>query len=276
MRRRAKLLAVTSIAASLVANLAAANVFVADRRVQNDAARPPFRSVGVLHHPEGGGGGTAFLVSSCHIATAYHVAFLSREDLGALARRETTPDDVPEFLVGPDPAVPSRFKAKTRAHVVAFGRFSATNYRGMAGDWAILSLDDCLGTQYGYLRYARRAPSGPMPSGALMTIGFPASRSGMTVERGCKARDFGPVPDLIGVDCAFESGMSGGPILEQQSDGSWLVVGLVQQSMSSVDRVLPSYSMMHRNQMLAVTAFRKALDDAFREDAKRLIAERPK
>ena len=279
MRRRAKLLGVTGIAASLVANVATANVFVADRRVQHDGARPPFRSVGVLHHPEGGGGGTAFLVSSCHIATAYHVAFQSREDLGALARRKTTPGDVPEFHVGPVPGLASRFRAKTRAHVVAFGQFSATDYRGMAGDWAILRLDDCLGTKYGYLRYARHAQRGPMPSGALMTIGFPASRSGqpgMTVERGCRARDFGPVPDLVGVDCAFESGMSGGPILEQQGDGSWLVVGLVQQSMSSVDGILPSYSMMHRNQMLAVTAFRKALDDAFRADAKRLLAERPK
>jgi len=279
MRRHAKLLGLAGVAASLVAHVAAANVFVADRRVQNDGAQPPFRSVGMLHHSDAGAGGTAFLVSSCHIATAYHVAFLSRENPGALARRKATPDDAPEFLLGPDPEVASRFMAKTRAHVVAFGRFAATNYRGMAGDWAILKLDDCLGTKYGYLRYARHTQSRPMPSGALMTVGFPASRSGqpgITVEWGCRARDFGPVAELIGVDCAFESGMSGGPILEQQADGSWLVVGLIQQSMGSVDGVLPGYSMMHRNQMLAVTAFRKALDEAFRADAKRLLAEPPK
>jgi hypothetical protein len=116
-----------------------------------------------------------------------------------------------------------------------------------------------------------------MPSGPLMTIGYPASRSGqvgLTVETGCKARDHGPVAELVGVDCAFESGMSGGPVLERQSDGSWLVVGLVQQSMGAVDGVLPEYSMEHRNQMVAVAAFRKALDDAFRADAKRLLADR--
>lgn len=279
MRARAKLLGLAVVAASLVAHVAAANIFVKDRRVQDEGTRPPFRSVGMLHHPDAEAGGTAFLVSSCHIATAYHVAFLSREDPGALARRKATPDDAPEFLVGPDPALASRFIDKTRARVVAFGRFSAKDYRGMAGDWAILRLDDCLGTKYGYLRYARHAPSGPMPSGALMTIGFPASRSGLTgitVERGCKARDFGPVADLIGVDCAFEGGMSGGPILERQGDGSWLVVGLIQQSLGSVDGVLPGYAMTHRNQMLAVTAFRKALDDAFKEDAKRLLAEHRK
>ena len=70
--------------------------------------------------------------------------------------------------------------------------------------------------------------------------------------------------------------MSGGPILEQQGDGSWLVVGLVQQSLGDVTGILSRYSMMHRNQMLAVTAFRNALDRAFRADAKRLLAEHSK
>ena len=103
-----------------------------------------------------------------------------------------------------------------------------------------------------------------------------ARQTGITIERGCKARDFGPVADLIGVDCAFESGMSGGPILEQQGDGSWLVVGLVQQSLGDVTGILSHYSMTHRNQMLAVTAFRNALDRAFRADAQRLLAEHSK
>ena len=64
-----------------------------------------------------------------------------------------------------------------------------------------------------------------------MTIGFPgsrATRAGITVESGCRARDYGPVPSLLGVDCAFEAGMSGGPVLERQDDGSWLVIGLIQ------------------------------------------------
>jgi hypothetical protein len=94
------------------------------------------------------------------------------------------------------------------------------------------------------------------------------------VETGCRARDHGPVTGLVGVDCAFESGMSGGPILERQGDGSWRVVGLIQQSMAPVDGVLPEYSMAHRNQMLYVSAFRKALDNALKSDARRLLAER--
>jgi hypothetical protein len=280
MRARPKLLGVTFVAALLTARVASANIFVADHRVQNDGARPPFRSVGVLRHPETGEAGTAFLVSSCHIATAYHVAFGSPANARPRVAPSTrSPGEAAEFLIAPDSRRASRFLATTRARIVAFGRFVATTYQGMTGDWAILRLDQCLGAKYGYLRYARPEPGVAMPSGKLMTIGFPASRStqpGVTVEVGCKARDFGPAAELIGVDCAFESGMSGGPILEQQSDGSWLVVGLIQQSVGAVDGVLPEYSMTHRNQMVAVAAFRKALDDAFRADARRLLADRVK
>jgi hypothetical protein len=249
--------------------------------VQRDAALPPFRSVGVLHHAGIGAGGTAFLVSSCHIATAYHVAFMSGRDprTGAVGIGPQPGGRTAQFLIGPSPQAPGKFAAKTRATVVAFGRFSKTDFRGMAGDWAILRLDECLGTKYGYLEYARPDRDRPMPSGLLMTIGFPASRAdrpGITVETGCKARDHGPVAELVGVDCAFENGMSGGPVLERQSDGSWQVVGLIQQSMSPVDRVLPDYSMTHRNQIVYVIAFRKAIENALRADAKRLLAPREK
>jgi hypothetical protein len=266
------------IALWLVAQAAHANIFVADRREQRDAALPPFRSVGVLHHPDAGAGGTAFLVSSCHIATAYHVAFMDPRNRRSGARETGRPrvGYGAEFLVAPDPKVPLKFAAKTRATVVAFGHFSKSTFKGMAGDWAILRLDECLGTKYGYLKYARPDRDSPMPTGALMTIGFPGSRAsqpGITVETGCKARDHGPVAELVGVDCAFESGMSGGPVLERQSDGTWRVVGLIQQSMAPVAGVLPEYSMTHRNQMVYVTAFRKAIDNALKADARRLLSE---
>ena len=262
-----------------IAQAAQANIFVSDRREQRDATPPIFRSVGVLHHPQAGAGGTAFLVSSCHIATAYHVAFMSRRNptTGAVEIAHPRIGHTADFLLGPDPRVASKFAVKTRATVVAFGRFSQADFHGMAGDWAILRLDRCLGRTYGYLSHARPDRDTSMPARELMTIGFPASRAarpGITVESGCKARDHGPVAGLVGVDCAFESGVSGGPVLERQSDGRWLVVGLIQQSMAPVDRVLPEYSMAHRNQMVYVTAFQKAVDNALRADAKRLLSER--
>jgi len=67
--------------------------------------------------------------------------------------------------------------------------------------------------------------------------------------------------------------MSGGPVLEKQIDGSWLVVGLIQQSMGATDQLLPSYSMAYRNQVLSVAAFRKALDGVLRSEGRRILAK---
>jgi hypothetical protein len=209
--------------------------------------------------------------------TAYHVAFMKQRD-PVTGRVETFPGKVghaAEFVVGPLPEAPGAFGARARAVVVGFGRFSDGSFEGMAGDWAILRLDPCLGREFGFLKYARPAVDRPLPTGALMTIGFPRSRigqRGVTVETGCSARDHGPVDGLLGVDCAFEVGMSGGPVLERQADGSWLVVGLIQQSLGAADRVLPTYSMAHRNQVVRVSAFREALERALRAEGRRALA----
>ena len=276
---RSKLRAAACIAFGLVAEVASANMFVEDRREQRDSGLPIFRSVGMLVHRQAGGGGTAFLVSRCHIVTAHHVAFPKERD-GVMENIEALPGKAghaSEFIIGSHPAIPGRFVARARATVVESGSFSDGSFDGMAGDWAILRLDECLGRKFGFLNYARPGPDGPMPRGELMTIGFPRSRArqaGITVETGCRARDHGPVEGLVGVDCAFEAGMSGGPVLERQGDGNWLVVGLIQQSMGATDKVLPSYSMAHRNQVVPVTAFRKALDAVLRAEGKRVLAKR--
>lgn len=279
MIARPKLPAVVCIALWLVAEVAVANILVEDRREQRDSGLPILRSVGMLVHPQAGGGGTAFLVSRCHIVTAHHVA-IPKETDRATENIEPLPGKVghaAEFIIGPHPAIPGRFVARARATVVELGNFSSGTFDGMAGDWAILRLDECLGKKFGFLKYARPGPASPMPRGELMTIGFPRSRArqaGITVETGCKARDHGPVAGLIGVDCAFEAGMSGGPVLERQIDGSWLVVGLIQQSTGGTANLLPSYSMAYRNQVVSVTAFRKTLDEVLRAEGKRALAKR--
>ena len=263
----------------LIAQLAAANVFVEDRRDQRDSRLPIFRSVGMLVHPGAGGGGTAFLVSRCHIVTAYHVAFPQARSTvdGDVETVRAKVGQAALFVIGPDPMSPGTFASHSRATVVAFGNFSAGSFDGMAGDWAILKLDECLGKKFEFLKLARPGRDSPMPRGELMTVGFPRSRAkepGITVETGCRARDHGPVAGLVGVDCAFEAGMSGGPVLEKQSNGSWLVVGLIQQATGGTDKLLPSYSMAYRNQMVDVTAFRRALDRVLRAEGKRVLATR--
>ena len=254
-----------------------ANIFVLDRREQRDGALPPYRSVGVLHHPTTRAGGTAFLIGRCHVLTAFHVAFMRDVDAktGKVRLDPAKLGHAAEFLIGPDAKVAGRFAAKTRARVVAFGRFSPDDYRGMAGDWALLRLDRCLGEKYGFLALAR-ATGEPMPKGTLMTAGFPHSRRqqpGITIEIGCTARDYGPAAGLVGIDCAFENGMSGGPVWEKGADSRWRVVGLIQQSLGAVGHALPAYAMEHRNQMLTASAFRAAVEHALRTEAKRALAQ---
>jgi hypothetical protein len=232
----------------------------------------------MLQHEAIGAGGTAFLVDRCHVVSAFHVAFMGGRD-PATGKVATTPPRVGHeatFLIGLDPARPGRFADRTRARVVAFGRFSADDFAGVAGDWAILRLDRCLGERYGSLPLAPPRDDAALPAGALTTIGFARSRAeqrGITVERGCRARDRGPVDVLVGVDCAFERGMSGGPILARQPDGRWVVVGLVQQSTGAEETLLPAYTMASRNQMLAVAAFRDALRAVQRSGARRTLPQ---
>jgi len=82
----------------------------------------------------------------------------------------------------------------------------------------------------------------------------------VAVEEGCRAREAGPVTGLIAVDCAFEAGMSGGPVLERQPDGQWQVVGIMQLRVSPVEGVLPAFEHRHRNQMVHAVAFFRSLE----------------
>jgi hypothetical protein len=277
MPARTRSMVIAALVLLLVAHDTQANVFVEDRRQQRDPTLPLFRSVGVLHHADTGAGGTAFLVGPCHVLTAFHVAFMRSHDpaTGRVAVSPARVGHTADFLIGLGPKVPGRFKARTPARVVAFGAYSDADYTGMAGDWAILRLDRCLGETYGYLKLGPARADDVLPDGELMTIGFPRSRgerAGVAVERGCRAQDHGPAPGLVGVDCAFENGMSGGPVLERSGNLGWRVMGIVQQSLGDVDGILPAYSMAHRNQVVSAVAFRKALDQVLRAQAKRALA----
>ena len=243
---------------------AAANVFVADRREYRPADQPLLRSVGILANARRQVG-TAFLVGECHVMTAFHSAFF--RDAQARASDELVggprPGHALAFYIGPDPERPGLFRHGSVARVVDYGNYHPAAPRGMTGDWAILQLEDCLGREYGFLPHLRPTSGDYLPRGPLMTISFPYSgwnRPGVAVEEGCRARDSGPVTGLIAVDCAFEGGMSGGPVLERQPDGEWRVVGIMQLRFSPVERVLPAFEHRHRNQMVHAVAFFRSLE----------------
>ena len=243
---------------------AAANIFVADRREYRPADQPLLRSVGLLVNGRRQVG-TAFLVGECHVMTAFHSAFfrdaqaISGNELAGGPRTGRTLS----FHIGPDPVKPGLFRSRSVARVVDFGNYHPLAARGMTGDWAILELEDCLGREYGYLPHLRPSKGDYLPRGSLMTISFPYSgwnRAGVAVEEGCRAREAGPVTGLIAVDCAFEAGMSGGPVLERQPDGQWQVVGIMQLRVSPVEGVLPAFEHRHRNQMVHAVAFFRSLE----------------
>ncbi|WP_082793145.1 trypsin-like serine peptidase [Ramlibacter tataouinensis] len=262
--------------ALLQAAVAHAHVYGIDRRVQRDADTLPYRAVGTLVEPRTGNGGTAFLVGRCHVVSAHHVPYAagaSRDpaNLWSLARRA-------RFQAGPQPGKARVFTSSTIATVVDAGRFTEDDFAGAAGDWAILRLDNCLGDRYGWLRIDRDTTPESLPGTTLTSIGYPRSRArrpGVTVETGCRARDFGPAPGIFGVDCAFERGMSGGPLLARQPDGTWRVVGVISQSLGTGSPT--EYSMANRNQAVHVSAFRKALDRVLGAETRRTApaAKRP-
>ncbi|WP_156480693.1 trypsin-like serine peptidase [Thauera humireducens] len=240
-----RLVPVVLAALALLALPAHGNVFGKDGRSYKPATGPVLRAVGMLSKGERQVG-SAFLVGECHAVTAHHSAFLGGDEGRGLT-----------LHIGPDPLNAGRFTEHIRARPVLAGRYFPGTPVGMRGDWAVLELDDCVGRRYGYLPVADDGEVDRPPAGPLMTVSFPRDkrRPGVAVEAGCRARENGPVFGLVGVDCAFGAGMSGGPVLERQSDGQWKVIGLIQLRHAPTERVLPAYSHRHRNQMLHAATF---------------------
>jgi hypothetical protein len=59
---------------------------------------------------------------------------------------------------------------------------------------------------------------------------------------------------IIGVDCAFERGASGGPLFEL-IERRWTVVGIASYRANPVEQPLPAYISKHRNVMVSSDAF---------------------
>jgi hypothetical protein len=239
---------------SVIPALAAANVFGVDRREQAAADSDPLRWVGQLFsESDNFQTGSAVLVGECHILSAYHSTFFRRD--GNL--NKPSGQVVSRFMLDPDPQSPGSFRRSTLARPVAWGEFSRWSLRGQSEDWALLQLDDCLGREVGYAQIAGAGEKAMHGYGELLFAGYPQSRrplGGVTFERGCHARDSGPIFPIIGVDCAFERGASGGPLFER-IDGRWTVVGVASYRANPVDEPLPAYMSKHRNVMVSSDAF---------------------
>jgi len=242
------------LACGLLPFVAAANVFGVDRREQGPADSDPLRWVGELYsESDQFQTGSAVLVGECHILSAYHSAFFRRD--GNL--NKPSAHVVSRFMLDPDPDKPGSFRRSTLARPVLWGEFSRWSLRGQSEDWALLRLDDCLGREVGYAQIADAGEKARNGYGELLFAGYPQSRrplGGVTFERGCHAWDYGPIFPIVGVDCAFEKGASGGPLLEL-IDGRWTVVGVASYRSNPVEEPLPAYMSKHRNVMVSSDAF---------------------
>ncbi|WP_119302459.1 tetratricopeptide repeat protein [Dongia deserti] len=172
--------------------------------------------------------GTGFLVSPCHVLTAYHVA------AGGYKVDETTTSTfyVGDGKIGPDFPDLNRFAESSIARPVVWGRYvrlgennnllvrAQSVERNGWEDWALLELDKCFGAKpysYGYLKLSPVTTREIMRGGASI-----AARSvGLPGDKSVKSLWEDPTCRLIGQiyasgwqhDCITIPGNSGGPLL---------------------------------------------------------------
>ncbi|MEZ5830687.1 MAG: tetratricopeptide repeat protein [Dongiaceae bacterium] len=172
--------------------------------------------------------GTGFLVSPCHVLTAYHVAGGG----GEVDESRISTFYVGQGKIGPDFPDLNRFADSSRARPVLWGRYvrldddsdllvrSQSVERNGWEDWALLRLEKCFGGKpysYGYLKLA------PVTTRELMTSGasLPARSIGLPGDKSTASLWEDPTCRLIGQiyasgwehDCVTIPGNSGGPIL---------------------------------------------------------------
>jgi tetratricopeptide (TPR) repeat protein/V8-like Glu-specific endopeptidase len=202
-----------------------------DRRAVARTPGTEGAAIGLVFYQNGEGqfaAGTGFLVSPCHVLTAYHVA------AGGDQVDETK---VSTFYVGDGTAGPDfpdldRFADSTTARPVVWGRYvNAEGSRNLLvraeamkrngwEDWALLKLDTCLGAApyaYGHLKLAPITTRELMRGGASLaarSIGLPGDKTAASLWEDPTCRLIGQLY-LSGWqhDCMTIPGNSGGPIL---------------------------------------------------------------
>lgn len=154
--------------------------------------------------------GTVFLISPCYAVMNYHVAFgANRKDNLDYRSRVSFQRDESVFL--------------SEATAVMGGFYR----RGPgAGDWALLKLDNCIGSILGWMETATFGVD-ELPSLDVMLVGFYSDRDPfpLLVDPACKITS---VSTQIGVShtCASRPGSSGAPLMALDTDGTPYVVGI--------------------------------------------------
>jgi V8-like Glu-specific endopeptidase len=198
---------IAAIAAAVAALLAtSAWVFYADDRRPSHSAR-----VGTLavELPEGSGRGTAFLVDECGILTNFHVVF---GPWTVTALRPPSHDFTGTFTLT-EVTLPDGSHPSARATPVVWGDYLGPDrqLRRPEEDWAYLTLDTCLGRQYGYFELREADLYEPAVEQGFTAIGYSTGRQ--MADPGCLARADASAGGKGWLhDCALLPGDSGAPV----------------------------------------------------------------
>lgn len=251
------------IFSTIFSSIGSANIFGADRRQDLSPVPNHLQPIGVLRSlPDDGNWGTAFLVSECHIVTAFHVAFPGHRRPGFRPNAKIKS----RFYVGKNAEIKSHvFQSSSVATPVSWGNYSSKDYRGLLGDWAILELDDCLGRIYGSLNLTPSLQSHMVRGTEVSFAAYPRDRRdavGISLEERCSIKDWGP-GTLVGIDCGVRGGASGGPLLEriEVEDGlggvtaGYVVVGIAIRELRPRDEIIAEYHPKFRNIALLSESF---------------------
>jgi len=243
--RRSRLPVLGALTLALCAAIAAFNAataagFGSDDRVSRVREKGTlYGAIGLVVHSNGieSEAGTGFLVSPCHIMTAYHVV---------AGKRKITGSDTATFYVGegdegPDYSGGRRYAESTIAHPVVWGNFidgesdnvtqrvKAVQSNGW-NDWVLLKLDRCLGDPkegWGYLKLDPTATRDLTRAGetpAAIAIGLPKDKDEKALTEDPSCRLVGQMYESGWQhDCLTLPGNSGGPILQRKPDaaGEW-------------------------------------------------------
>jgi protease YdgD len=205
----------------------------ADPRRPVDFRAEPWRALGRVQL-EVGGRCTGVLVGPRLVLTAAHCLVARR------AGRLVQPGSV-HFLLGHDRGshvAHARVTAyRTGPGFLAAGEPAAG--ASVASDWALLTLDQPIGTPGHVLPLLRQAPAA---GAALMLGGYQRDRPEVLLaDTGCRVLGLGAGTDgraLLLHDCAGTSGVSGAPLLARGPDGGWAVAGVAARAAPQAARGL--------------------------------------
>jgi lipoprotein NlpI/V8-like Glu-specific endopeptidase len=211
--------------------------FGADDRVARSREKGTlYGAIGLVVHSTGleSEAGTGFLVSPCHVMTAYHVV----AGKGKISTSDTATFYVGEGDQGPAYNGGRRYAESAIAHPVVWGNFidgesdnitqrvKAVQSNGW-NDWVLMKLDRCLGDAengWGYLKLDPISTRDLTRTGETLraiAVGLPKDKDEEKLTEDPSCRIVGQMYESGWQhDCFTLPGNSGGPILQRQTEAT--------------------------------------------------------